>query len=62
MPEYAEALKGHREVLESSIEETADKGASQEDPAQWKATFDLWIERLIFGEAKVSPEYDQFRK
>lgn len=62
MPEYAEALKEHREVLESWVEETGDKGESQEDSAQLKATFDLWIQRPIFSEAKVNPEYDQFRK
>lgn len=60
-PDYAEVLKEHREVLEAWIKETDDQGQYPEDPAQLKATFDLWIQRPIFSEADVNPEYDQFR-
>ncbi|MDF1741776.1 MAG: sulfatase-like hydrolase/transferase [Verrucomicrobiales bacterium] len=60
-PEYAEALKEHREVLDAWIKETDDKGQYPESPVQLKATYDLWIEKPIFKNAKVNPEYDQFR-
>lgn len=60
-PDYAGALKEHRAVLDAWIEETDDKGQYPESPVQLKATYDLWIEKPIFSEAKVNPEYDQFR-
>ena len=60
-PAYADELKRHRDLLEKWIKESGDKGGQAEDSAQLKATFDLWIERPIFRDAKVNPEYDQFR-
>ena len=54
-------LEEHREILESWIEETDDKGQYTEDTRQLKATFDLWKDRPIFKKADVNPEYDQFR-
>lgn len=60
-PAYAEELKRHRELLETWIKESGDQGQKPEDVAQLKATFDLWIARPIFRDAKVNPEYDQFR-
>ncbi|MEN8694587.1 MAG: sulfatase [Akkermansiaceae bacterium] len=60
-PAYAAELKHHRALLEKWIKESGDKGHQPEDAAQLKATFDLWIERPIFRDAKVNPEYDQFR-
>ena len=60
-PAFAEALQEHRKVLDNWMKETDDKGQYSEDPAQLKATFDLWVQRPIFRDAKVNPEYDQFR-
>ena len=60
-PAFDQALKQHRDILESWIKETDDKGQYPEDTRQLKATFDLWKERPIFKNAKVNPEYDQFK-
>lgn len=61
-PAYAEELKRHRGILEAWIKESGDKGEQAEDPKQLKATYDLWIQKDIFKNAKVNPEYDQFRE
>lgn len=61
-PAFNAVLKEHREILESWIKETDDKGQYPEDTHQLKATFDLWKNRPIFKKAEVNPEYDQFRK
>ena len=58
---YAGVLKEHREYLENWIKETDDKGQYPEDAKQLKATYDFWIERPIFRDAKKNPEYDQFK-
>ena len=60
--EHAEELKKHREILESWIKETDDKGQYAESAVQLKATYDLWKDKPIFKDAKTNPEYDQFRK
>jgi hypothetical protein len=60
-PAHQAELKRHREILENWIKETGDKGQTPEDPRQLKATFDLWKDKPIFKNAKVNPEYDQFR-
>lgn len=59
---YKSILKKHRKVLNKWIKETDDKGQYPEDPAQLKATYDLWKNRPQFKNAKVNPEYDQFKK
>jgi len=59
--DHGKELARHRAILDRWIEETGDKGQEPEDPVQLKATFDLWIERPIFRDADVNPEYDQFR-
>ncbi len=59
--EFAEELKKHRDILENWVKETGDKGAEPESAVSLKPTFDLWIQRDIFRDAKVNPEYDQFR-
>jgi len=61
-PAFAKELERHRKILEDWIRETGDKGQFPEDPVQLKATYDLWKTRPIFRNAKVNPEYDQFRK
>lgn len=60
-PAFAAEVKRHRDILDTWIKETDDQGQYAEDTRQLKATFDLWIEREIFSEADVNPEYDQFR-
>ncbi len=60
-PAFAAELAKHRKILEGWIAKTGDKGQFPEDPVQLKATFDLWKNRPIFKNAKVNPEYDQFR-
>jgi arylsulfatase A-like enzyme len=60
-PEYADELKRHREILESWISKTGDKGQAPESIAQLKATYDLWKDKPVFKDADVNPEYDQFK-
>jgi hypothetical protein len=60
-PEFANVLVEHRTVLENWIKETDDKGQYPEDAAQLEATFNLWKDRPRFKNAKVNPEYDQFK-
>ena len=60
--EFATILKEHRDVLENWIKETDDKGQYPEDAAQLEATYNLWKDRPRFKNAKVNPEYDQFKK
>ncbi len=61
-PKFADELKRHRELLENWIKETGDKGQQPEETRQLKATYDLWKNKPIFKDAKVNPEYDQFKK
>jgi len=61
-PEFAKTLKEHRTVLENWIKETDDKGQYPEDATQLKATYDLWKDRPRFKNAKINPEYDQFKE
>lgn len=61
-PEYAAVLKEHQDVLENWVVETGDKAQGQESAAQLKATFDLWKDVPRFKNAKINPEYDQFKK
>lgn len=58
---YLKVLKKHRQVLEAWIKNTDDKGQYPEDKAQLKATYDMWKDRPRFKNAKVNPEYDQFK-
>lgn len=58
---YADILKNHRDYLENWIKETDDKGQYPEDAKQLKATYDLWKDRPRFKNAKINPEYDQFK-
>lgn len=60
--EYATILLEHRNELESWIERTDDKGQYKEDAKQLKATYDLWKDRPRFRDAKINPEYNQFKK
>ncbi|MBT5901305.1 MAG: sulfatase [Opitutaceae bacterium] len=60
-PAFETEVVRHRAILDTWIQETGDQGQTQEAAVQLKATYDLWIEREIFSEAKVNPEYDQFR-
>ena len=61
-PHYSSELKKHRQLLEDWIKRTNDKGQLPEATLQLKATYDLWKNRDIFKNAKVNPEYDQFRE
>jgi arylsulfatase A-like enzyme len=60
--EFSKVLVEHRNVLENWIKETDDKGQYPEDARQLKATYDLWKDRPRFKNAKVNPEYDQFKE
>ncbi|WP_298488171.1 sulfatase [uncultured Maribacter sp.] len=60
--EYATILLEYRNELESWIERTDDKGQYKEDATQLKATYDLWKDRPRFRDAKINPEYNQFKK
>ncbi len=61
-PEFHKILVDHRTVLENWIKETDDKGQYPEDVAQLEATFNLWKDRPRFKNAKINPEYDQFKQ
>lgn len=60
--QYRDQLETHRNALQQWIDQHGDKGQTEEDPTQLRATFELWKDRPIFKEADVNPEYDQFRK
>lgn len=60
-PAFVEELIKHREILNRWIKETDDQGQYPESAIQLKATYDLWKDLPIFKNAKVNPEYDQFR-
>ena len=60
--DYAKVLKEHNTVLENWIVNTGDKGQNPEDANQLEATFNLWKDRPRFKNAKINPEYDQFKK
>ncbi|UMB61732.1 sulfatase [Lutibacter sp. A80] len=60
-PKFAEVLKEHREYLENWIKETNDQGQYPEASAQLKATYNMWKDRPRFKNAKINPEYDQFK-
>ncbi|WP_111708875.1 sulfatase family protein [Lutibacter citreus] len=61
-PKYATVAKDHRDYLENWIKETDDQGQYPEASAQLKATYDMWKDRPRFRDAKINPEYDQFKK
>lgn len=61
-PAFADELAKHRKILENWVKESGDKGQFPENPIQLKATYELWKNKPIFRDAKVNPEYDQFRK
>ncbi len=61
-PQYADALREHRDVLNKWIEETNDQGQYPESVIQLKATYELWKNKPVFKNANVNREYDQFRK
>ena len=60
-PKFKAELERHRKILDDWIAASGDQGEAKEDPAQLKATFDLWKDKAIFKNAKTNPEYDQFR-
>ncbi|QDT13009.1 sulfatase [Planctomycetes bacterium K23_9] len=61
-PKHAGKLKKHREILETWIAESGDKGPFPESVAQLKATYDLWKDKPVFKNADVNPEYEQFKR
>lgn len=58
---YATILEEHRNVLEDWMANTDDQGQYPESATQLKATYNLWKDRPIFKNAKVNPEYAQFK-
>ncbi len=59
--EYNTILEQHRNILKNWIIETNDKGQHPESSIQLEATYNLWKDRPRFRDAKVNPEYDQFK-
>ena len=53
---YAEELKKHRDILNTWIRETGDKGELPESKEQLRATYKRW------GNKCVNPEYDFLKK
>lgn len=60
-PEYAALLETHRNVLENWIQENGDHGQQPESAVQLESVYELWKDRNVFKDAKVNPEYDQFK-
>ncbi len=60
-PEYKKILEFHRNVLTTWENDTDDKGKYPEASIQLKATYDMWKDRPRFRDAKVNPEYNQFK-
>jgi arylsulfatase A-like enzyme len=60
-PAFKNILEEHRSVLSNWEKETDDKGQYPEAANQLKATYDMWKDRPRFKNAKVNPEYDQFK-
>ena len=60
-PKFEDQLIEHRNVLGNWIINTDDQGQYPESVDQLRATYDLWKDRPIFRDAKVNPEYDQFK-
>ena len=60
-PAFAAELKRHRAILDSWIEKSGDQGETTESASLLKPTYELWKDKPIFKDAKVNPEYDQFR-
>ena len=60
-PKFAGELKRHRDILDGWIKRSGDRGEIPETAASLKPTYDLWKDLPIFKNAKVNPEYDQFR-
>lgn len=55
-PAYAEELKKHRDLLNTWIKETGDKGEQIESEEQRRATYERW------GDKCINPEYDFLKK
>jgi len=51
----------HRTVLSQWEEKTDDQGKYPVASVQLKATYDMWKDRPRFKNAKINPEYDQFK-
>ncbi|MDG1804643.1 MAG: hypothetical protein P8H68_06375, partial [Flavicella sp.] len=60
-PTYSKILEEHRTVLSQWEEKTDDQGKYPEASVQLKATYDMWKDRPRFKNAKINPEYDQFK-
>ena len=60
-PAYSKILKDHRKVLEDWIAKTNDQGQYPESSVQLRATYNMWKDRPRFKNAKINPEYDQFK-
>ena len=60
-PEYSAMLQEHRVVLKNWVKNTDDQGQYPEDAEQLRATYNMWKDRPRFRDAKVNPEYDQFK-
>ncbi|MGJ8723196.1 MAG: sulfatase family protein [Roseibacillus sp.] len=59
--EFGQELKKHREILDKWIVETGDQGEVAESATSLRPTYELWKDNPIFKNAKVNPEYEQFR-
>ncbi|MDA7674965.1 sulfatase [Akkermansiaceae bacterium] len=60
-PAFKTELERHRKIIADWIVSSGDKGEIPESAVSLKPTYDLWKDLPIFKDAKVNPEYDQFR-
>ena len=60
-PAFKSELERHRKILDDWIVSSGDKGETPESAVSLKPTYELWKDNPIFKNAKVNPEYDQFR-
>ncbi|WP_346882063.1 sulfatase [uncultured Algibacter sp.] len=58
---HLKILETHRKALQDWIKKTDDQGQYPEASIQLKATYDMWKNRSRFKNAKVNPEYNQFK-
>lgn len=61
-PAYQEELLRHQAILDKWIAETGDRGEIAETATSLQPTYHLWKDNPIFKNARVNPEYEQFRE
>ncbi|WP_066633160.1 sulfatase family protein [Labilibacter marinus] len=61
-PAFKAELEKHRMVMDEWLKENDLEVQYPESAIQLKATYEMWKDRPRFRDAKVNPEYEQFKK